>query len=59
MHKIQCIVIGAGVIGLAIGAALSSLGLKVVVLEKEGNIGQHAKGINIFSPQLYGAALVK
>jgi len=33
-------VVGAGAVGLACGRALSKRGLTVLVLEKEGHIGQ-------------------
>ena len=46
MIKIQCVVIGAGVVGLAVAAALSNRGLEVIVLEKEGSIGLHASSHN-------------
>jgi L-2-hydroxyglutarate oxidase LhgO len=40
MLKIETIVVGAGVIGLAIARALAARGLQVLVLEEEASIGQ-------------------
>ena len=39
MDHVQCIVVGAGVIGLAVAGALASRGREVVVLESESDIG--------------------
>ena len=39
MEKIDCVVIGAGVVGLAVGRALALQGREVLVLEAEGAIG--------------------
>ena len=39
LHKIEAVVVGAGVVGLAIARALSHRGLKVLLLEKERAIG--------------------
>jgi len=39
MFKVQAVVVGAGVIGLAIARALALRGVQVVLLEKEGSIG--------------------
>lgn len=39
MEKIDCVVIGAGVVGLAVGRALALQGREVLVLESEGAIG--------------------
>lgn len=41
-------IIGAGVIGLSVGSALleSSPGLRVLIIDKESNIGKHASGRN-------------
>ncbi|MDH3265385.1 MAG: NAD(P)/FAD-dependent oxidoreductase [Gammaproteobacteria bacterium] len=45
-EKLDCTVIGAGVVGLAIGRALALSGREVVVLEKEQQIGMHASSRN-------------
>src|SRR4030095_5213680 len=39
MDEIDCAVIGAGVVGLAVARALALRGLEVIVLEAEGAIG--------------------
>ena len=39
MDRVQCIVVGAGVVGLAVARALASRGREVVVLESEFHIG--------------------
>src|ERR1700756_302159 len=39
MEQVDCIVIGAGVIGLACARALASAGLQTIVLEAESRIG--------------------
>lgn len=39
MEKVDCIVIGAGVVGLAVARALAQQGLETVVLESERDIG--------------------
>lgn len=39
MDKVDAVVIGAGVVGLAVGRALARRGLETVVLEREGAIG--------------------
>ncbi|MDH2235414.1 FAD-dependent oxidoreductase, partial [Pigmentiphaga sp. GD03639] len=39
MEQVDCIVIGAGVVGLAIARALAARGLETIVLEKELGIG--------------------
>ena len=38
-EKVDCVVVGAGVIGLAIARTLSKKGLEVIVLETESDIG--------------------
>ena len=43
---IDCIVIGAGVVGLAIGRRMLQAGLQVVVLESEEHIGTHTSSRN-------------
>ena len=44
--KVQTVVVGAGVIGLAIARALAEGGREVVVLEAETTYGQHASSRN-------------
>ena len=39
MEKVDCLVIGAGVVGLAIGRALALAGREVFVVEAEDRIG--------------------
>ena len=39
MEKIECVVVGAGVVGLAIARRLAQAGLDVIVLEAAGDIG--------------------
>jgi L-2-hydroxyglutarate oxidase LhgO len=39
MEKLDCVVIGAGVVGLAAARALAMAGREVIVLEREGAIG--------------------
>jgi L-2-hydroxyglutarate oxidase LhgO len=39
MDKIDCVVVGAGVVGLAIARRLAQAGLEVIVLEAAGDIG--------------------
>ncbi len=45
-ERLDCVVAGAGVIGLAIARALSMHGHEVVVLEAEASIGAHASSRN-------------
>ena len=42
----DAVVVGAGAVGLACGRALSNRGLTVLVLEKEGHIGQGVSSRN-------------
>ena len=44
--KCDFVILGAGVIGLAIAQTLSQRGLEVIVLEQESGIGQHASSRN-------------
>ncbi len=44
--KFDCIVVGAGVIGLAIGRALANAGREVVIVETEADIGMHTSSRN-------------
>lgn len=46
MEKIDCIVIGAGVVGLSIARSLAMAGREVVILEAEGLIGSHTSARN-------------
>ncbi|MER9653438.1 NAD(P)/FAD-dependent oxidoreductase [Mesorhizobium sp. M0152] len=39
MHDIDCVIAGAGVVGLAIARALAQLGRAVVVVEQAGSVG--------------------
>ena len=45
-EKLDCVIVGAGVIGLAVGRALTQAGREVVVLESEPQIGMHASSRN-------------
>ncbi len=44
--RIDCIVIGGGVIGLAVGRALARSGRQILVLEAEAEIGAHTSSRN-------------
>lgn len=46
MLKLDCIVIGAGVIGLTIARALAKAGREVIVLEQEKHFGGHSSSRN-------------
>ena len=46
MEQTDIVIIGAGVIGLAIAAELSSTGKNIIVLEKEDSFGQHTSSRN-------------
>jgi L-2-hydroxyglutarate oxidase LhgO len=46
MERIECIVVGAGVVGLAIARRLALAGLEVVVLEAEDTIGSATSSRN-------------
>jgi len=46
MDRVECVVIGAGVIGLAVARALSMAGREVVILEAEDAIGTHTSSRN-------------
>jgi len=45
-ERLDCVVIGAGVVGLAIARSLAIAGRNVVVLERESQIGMHASSRN-------------
>ena len=44
--QLDCVVVGAGVVGLAIGRSLAQAGREVVVLEAEPEIGMHTSSRN-------------
>jgi L-2-hydroxyglutarate oxidase LhgO len=46
MDKVECVVIGAGVVGLAVARALAIAGREVVILEAEDAIGTHTSSRN-------------
>ncbi|HEX5613455.1 MAG TPA: NAD(P)/FAD-dependent oxidoreductase [Burkholderiales bacterium] len=46
MDKLDCVVIGAGVVGLAVARALALAGREVVILEAETAIGTHTSSRN-------------
>jgi L-2-hydroxyglutarate oxidase LhgO len=46
MDKIECVVLGAGVVGLAVAARLAEAGLEVVVLEQHSCIGSETSSRN-------------
>jgi L-2-hydroxyglutarate oxidase LhgO len=46
MDQADCVVVGAGVVGLAVARALALAGREVVVLEREGAIGGHTSSRN-------------
>jgi L-2-hydroxyglutarate oxidase LhgO len=46
MDRTECVVVGAGVVGLAVARALAVAGREVVVLEQEGLIGSHTSSRN-------------
>src|ERR1700749_2940618 len=43
---VECVVVGAGIIGLAVARALAQAGREVVVLEQERWIGSHTSSRN-------------
>lgn len=45
-EHLDCVVIGAGVVGLAVGRSLALAGREVVVLEAESEIGMHTSSRN-------------
>ena len=45
-EKTDCVVIGAGVVGLAIARRMALAGREVIVLEAEGEIGSHTSSRN-------------
>lgn len=46
METVDCVVIGAGVVGLACARALAMSGREVVIVERENAIGQHTSSRN-------------
>lgn len=46
MESVECVVIGAGVVGLAVARRLALAGREVIVLEAEGLIGSHTSSRN-------------
>ena len=46
IDKLDCVIVGAGVVGLAIGRSLAIAGRDVVVLEAEPEIGMHTSSRN-------------
>jgi L-2-hydroxyglutarate oxidase LhgO len=46
MERIECVVVGAGVVGLAVARALALAGREVVILEAEDAIGTHTSSRN-------------
>ncbi len=46
MDRTDCVVVGAGVVGLAVARALARAGREVIVLEAEGRIGSHTSSRN-------------
>jgi len=46
MDSVQCVVVGAGLVGLAVARALARAGREVVILEAEGAIGTHTSSRN-------------
>ena len=46
MDKVDCVVVGAGVVGLAVARALAGNGHEVIVLEAEADIGTHTSSRN-------------
>jgi L-2-hydroxyglutarate oxidase LhgO len=46
MDRVECVVVGAGVVGLAVARALALEGREVVVLERERLIGSHTSARN-------------
>ena len=46
MDRVECVVVGAGVVGLAVARALALAGREVVILEAEDAIGTHTSSRN-------------
>jgi L-2-hydroxyglutarate oxidase LhgO len=45
-ERLDCVIVGAGVVGLAIGRSLALAGREVIVLEAESHIGMHTSSRN-------------
>ena len=39
MDRVECVVVGAGVVGLAVARRLAQAGIEVIVVEAAGDIG--------------------
>ena len=46
MDRLDCVVVGAGIIGLAVARSLARSGREVLVLETESQVGMHASSRN-------------
>jgi L-2-hydroxyglutarate oxidase LhgO len=46
MDEVECVVVGAGVVGLAVARALAMAGREVIILEAEDAIGTHTSSRN-------------
>ncbi|MER2508908.1 MAG: NAD(P)/FAD-dependent oxidoreductase [Amaricoccus sp.] len=46
MDRVECVVVGAGVVGLAVARTLARAGREVILLEREGLIGSHTSSRN-------------
>jgi L-2-hydroxyglutarate oxidase LhgO len=46
MDRLDCVVVGAGVVGLAVARSLALAGREVAVLEKEAQVGMHTSSRN-------------
>ncbi len=46
MDRVECVVVGAGIVGLAVARALALAGREVVILEAEDAIGTHTSSRN-------------
>jgi L-2-hydroxyglutarate oxidase LhgO len=46
MDRVECVVVGAGIVGLAVARALARAGREVVILEAEDAIGTHTSSRN-------------
>ena len=58
MEQVDTVVVGAGVVGLAIARALALAGREVVIVEAEGAIGSHtsARNSEVIHASLYSQA---
>jgi len=54
LERVDCLVIGAGVVGLAVARALARAGREVIILEREGGIGS---GVSSRSSEVIHAGL--